>query len=188
MRLTARSSEKGAAVSETFEWFLGIDWGSRRTSSACWMPLIRGTRTVAHDSGARRAPFAAALEKCQCGLHTSSALAAAITAAGAKDDQRDRRRCDGLRTDRRAFRPVDDPLNSAKSHAWLQEDERRLANRLRNQLYRVDAAWLTFSPAADERGCGQSWRRRPTRPRGRSWRGGAQTLRPTARRVSADAI
>ena len=32
----------------------------------------------------------------------------------------------------------------------LQVEEGRLANRLREQLYRVDAAWLTLSPAADE--------------------------------------
>ena len=32
----------------------------------------------------------------------------------------------------------------------LQDEEGRLANRLREQLYRVDAAWLTLCPAADE--------------------------------------
>ena len=32
----------------------------------------------------------------------------------------------------------------------FQVEEGRLANRLREQLYRVDAAWLTLSPAADE--------------------------------------
>ena len=62
-----------------------------------------------------------------------------------------------LRTDRRAFRRVrpDDPLiiqlrEVTRLREDLQEDEQRLANRLREQLYRVDAAWLTLSPAADE--------------------------------------
>jgi transposase len=32
----------------------------------------------------------------------------------------------------------------------LQEEEQRLANRLRDQLYRVNAAWLTLNPAADD--------------------------------------
>jgi transposase len=81
-----------------------------------------------------------------------------FTAAGAKDDARDAQvLADALRTDRRAFRRVhpDAPLiiqlrEVTRLREDLQEDERRLANRLREQLYRVDAAWLTLSPAADE--------------------------------------
>lgn len=81
-----------------------------------------------------------------------------FTTAGAKDDDRDAHvRADALRTDRRAFRRVrpDDPLiiqlrEVTRLREDLQEDERRLANRLRDPLYRVDAAWLTMSPAADE--------------------------------------
>ena len=81
-----------------------------------------------------------------------------FTAAGAKDDDRDAHVvADALRTDRRAFRSVrpDDPLivqlrEVTRLREDLLEDERRLANRLRDQLYRVDAAWLTISPAADE--------------------------------------
>lgn len=81
-----------------------------------------------------------------------------FTAAGAKDDDRDAQvAADALRTDRRAFRPVrpDDPLviqlrEVTRLREDLEQDERRLANRLRDQLYRVDAAWLTLSPAADE--------------------------------------
>ena len=81
-----------------------------------------------------------------------------FTAAGAKDDDRDAQvLADGLRTDRRAFRRVrpDDPLiiqlrEVTRLREDLQEDGQRLANRLREQLYRVDAAWLTLSPAADE--------------------------------------
>jgi len=81
-----------------------------------------------------------------------------FTAAGAKDDDRDAHvLADALRTDRRAFRRVrpDDPLiiqlrEVTRLREDLQEDEGRLANRLRDQLYRVDAAWLAFSAAADE--------------------------------------
>jgi transposase len=81
-----------------------------------------------------------------------------FTAAGAKDDDRDAHvLADALRTDRRAFRRVrpDDPViiqlrEVTRLREDLQEDEQRLANRLRDQLYRVDAAWLTVSPAADE--------------------------------------
>jgi transposase len=81
-----------------------------------------------------------------------------FTAAGAKDDTRDAHVLgDALRTDRRAFRRVhaDAPLilelrEVTRLREDLVQDERRLANRLREQLYRVDAAWLTVSPAADE--------------------------------------
>ena len=81
-----------------------------------------------------------------------------FTAAGAKDDDRDAQvLADALRTDRRAFRRVrsDDPRiiqlrEATRLREDLLEDEQRLANRLREQLYRVDAAWLTISPAADE--------------------------------------
>jgi transposase len=81
-----------------------------------------------------------------------------FTAAGAKDDARDAHVVgDALRTDRRAFRRVqpDDPhVLHLRELCHLVEDlheqERRLANRLRDQLYRVNAPWLAFSPAADE--------------------------------------
>jgi transposase len=81
-----------------------------------------------------------------------------FSVAGAKDDQRDAHVVgDALRTDRRAFRRVrpDDPVvvelrEVTRLREDLQEDEVRLTNRLRDQLYRVDAAWLTVSPAADE--------------------------------------
>lgn len=81
-----------------------------------------------------------------------------FTAGGAKDDRRDAHAvADALRTDRRAFRAVrpDDPQvihlrELCRMIEELQVDEGRLANRLREQLYRVDAAWLALSPAADE--------------------------------------
>jgi transposase len=81
-----------------------------------------------------------------------------FTSAGAKDDARDAQTiADGLRTDRRAFRrvQVDDPhvlrlRELCRIIEDLQTDETRLANRLREQLYRVHAPWLTLCPAADE--------------------------------------
>jgi transposase len=81
-----------------------------------------------------------------------------FTAGGAKDDRRDAHVvADALRTDRRAFRLVrtDDPRliqlrELSRMLDELQVEEGRLANRLREQLYRVHAPWLTLSPAADE--------------------------------------
>ena len=81
-----------------------------------------------------------------------------FTAAGATDDARDAQvLADALRTDRRAFRRVrpDDPRiiqlrEVTRLREDLQADEQRLAKRWRDQLYRVDAPWLTISPAADE--------------------------------------
>jgi transposase len=190
MRLTARSSEKGAAVSETFEWFLGIDWGSE-AHEICLLDTsgqLRGTRTVAHtaeavhdavqwvraQTGMAPAGIAVAIESPR-GVLVDTLIEVGFpvfainpkqldrfrdrfTAAGAKDDQRDAHvLSDALRTDRRAFRRVrpDDPLiiqlrEVTRLRDDLQADEGRLANRLRDQLYRVDAAWLMFSPAADE--------------------------------------
>jgi transposase len=177
-------------VSETFDWFLGIDWGSE-AHELCLLDAagqIRGTRAVAHtaaavhdavqwmreQTGAAPSAIAVAIETPR-GVLVDTLIEVGFpvfainpkqldrfrdrfTAAGAKDDARDAQALgDGLRTDRRAFRRVrpDDPLiiqlrEVTRLREDLQEDERRLANRLRDQLYRVDAAWLTFSPAADE--------------------------------------
>ena len=81
-----------------------------------------------------------------------------FTAGGAKDDRRDAHVvADALRTDRRAFRavsPADPAIIRLRELCRIvedqQEEERRLVNRLREQLYRVNAPWLTLSPAADE--------------------------------------
>lgn len=81
-----------------------------------------------------------------------------FSAGGAKDDRRDAHVVgDALRTDRRAFRAVraEDPTiiqlrELSRMLEELQVEEGRLANRLREQLYRVHARWLTLSPAADE--------------------------------------
>ena len=81
-----------------------------------------------------------------------------FSVGGAKDDPRDAHViADALRTDPRAFRAVriDDPIviqlrELSRLGDDLQVDEGRLANRLRDQLYRIDAPWLTLCPAADE--------------------------------------
>jgi transposase len=78
--------------------------------------------------------------------------------AGAKDDPRDARVvADALRTDPRAFRRIrpDDPAiirlrELCRISADLQTEESRLVNRLREQLYRIDAPWLALCAAADE--------------------------------------
>lgn len=81
-----------------------------------------------------------------------------FTASGAKDDRRDAHVvADALRTDRRAFRavrPDDATIVQLRELSRLLDDlrveENRLTNRLREQLYRVDAPWLRLSPAANE--------------------------------------
>ena len=81
-----------------------------------------------------------------------------FTTAGAKDDRRDAHvAADALRTDARAFHRVTaaDPRvlqlrELCRIVEDLQQQQGRLTNRLREQLTRVDAAWLTVSPAADE--------------------------------------
>jgi transposase len=81
-----------------------------------------------------------------------------FSAGGAKDDRRDARAIgDGLRTDLRAFRrvrPTEASLLPLRELARLLDDlqtqRARLVNQLREQLARVDAAWLTVSPAAND--------------------------------------
>ena len=177
-------------MSETFEWCLGIDWGSD-AHVLCLLNAhgtVRGTRRVAHTAvavheavqwlqeltGATPAQIAVGIETPQGVVvdtlleHGFSVFALnpkqldrfrdRFTAAGAKDDDRDALvLADAVRTDRRAFRRVrvDDPLivelrEVTRLREDLQADEQRLANRLRDQLYRVDAGWLAVSPAADD--------------------------------------
>ena len=81
-----------------------------------------------------------------------------FTAGGAKDDRRDARTvADALRTDARAFRPIhgDDPgflplRELSRMLEELQVEQARLVNRVREQLYRIDAPWLALSPAAND--------------------------------------
>ena len=80
------------------------------------------------------------------------------TAAGAKDDRRDAWvLADSLRTDQAAFRPVHvaDPLvlqlrELAHAEADCARDFSRLANQLRDQVYRIAPPLLRLCPAADE--------------------------------------
>jgi len=177
-------------VTDRFDWFVGIDWGSE-AHQLCVLDArgrVRGTRTVAHTAeavhdavhwlrertGVAPAAMAVGIETPQGALvdaliEQGFAVFAInpkqldrfrdrFTAAGAKDDDRDARVLgDALRTDGRAFRRVrpDDPLiiqlrEVGRLRDELLEEEGRLANRLRDQLYRIDAAWLRLSPAADE--------------------------------------
>lgn len=218
-------------MTDTFEWFLGVDWGSE-THALCLLDAqgrVRGTRTVAHTSqavhealqwvreqtGAAPAAIAVGIETPR-GVLVDTVIEVGFsvfalnpkqldrfrdrfTAAGAKDDERDAQvLADALRTDRRAFRRVrpDDPLiiqlrEVTRLRADLQEDEGRLANRLRDQLYRVDAAWLALSAAADEPWL---WAILADAPNPASWaqlprRRVAAVLRAhRMRRISADAV
>ncbi|HTX66973.1 MAG TPA: IS110 family transposase [Opitutaceae bacterium] len=80
------------------------------------------------------------------------------TVAGAKDDRRDAQvLAAALLTDQPAFRRLqpDDPLivqlrEHTRMAAEVQEDIRRLANRLREQLLRFYPQALALCPAADE--------------------------------------
>lgn len=81
-----------------------------------------------------------------------------FTVGGAKDDRRDARTlADALRTDARAFRAIhgDDPAllplrELSRILEELQVEQARLVNRLREQLYRIDAPWLRLSPTAND--------------------------------------
>lgn len=80
------------------------------------------------------------------------------TVAGAKDDRRDALvAASALRTDRPAFRelPPDDPQvirlrELSRTYDELLGEERRLANQLREQLWRYYPQALTHCPGADE--------------------------------------
>lgn len=177
-------------MTETFGWYVGIDWGGE-THQFCLLDAsgrICGERAVAHTTVAVHETLlwiqsvtGAAPPEIAVGLETPHGVLVdtlveqrfpvfainpkqldrfrdRFSAGGAKDDRRDAHvAADALRTDRRAFRPVraHDPViiqlrELARMHDELQVEEARLANRLREQLYRVHAAWLTLSPAADE--------------------------------------
>jgi len=80
------------------------------------------------------------------------------TVAGAKDDRRDAFvLADALRTDRRAFRRLDVEAPTviqlremSRLHADLVDEHGRLANRLRDQLWRFYPQALALCPAANE--------------------------------------
>ena len=177
-------------MTETFAWYLGIDWATDK-HDFCVIDAhgtVCGLREVAHTAPAMHAALqwvrdttGIAASAMAVGVETRHGVLIdtlleqgfrvfalnpkqldrfrdRFTAAGAKDDARDAQAvADGLRTDRRAFREVhpEDPATIRLRELCrivedLQEDAGRLANRLRDQLYRVDAPWLTLCPAADE--------------------------------------
>ena len=177
-------------MSDRFQWFLGIDWGSEAhefclvdgTGRPCGTRSVAHTATAVHEAlcwvqqhtGVAPAQIAVGLET-RWGVLVDTLVEQGFavfalnpkqldrfrdrfTVAGAKDDTRDAHvAADALRTDRRAFRRIH-PDHPGMIHLReltrmvedLQEEESRLANRLRDQLYRVDAAWLTLCPAANE--------------------------------------
>jgi transposase len=190
MRVTGGRVGTGAQVTDMFQWYLGIDWGSE-AHQFCLVDSrgeICEERTVAHTTravhealqrvlartGGTAAAIAVGLEMTR-GVLVDTVLEQGFsvfganpkqvdrfrdrfTAAGAKDDRRDAHVvADALRTDPRAFRAIrsEDPAvlplrELSRMLEELQVQEGRLANRLREQLYRVHAPWLTLSPAAND--------------------------------------
>jgi transposase len=121
------------------------------------------------------------------------------TVAGAKDDRRDAFVLgDALRTDRLAFRrlEVEDPeviqlREMSRLHAELVEEHGRLANRLREQLWRFYPQALTHCPAANEPWLWELLQHAPTPAQGqRLTRSGLGALlaRHRIRRVTADEL
>jgi transposase len=181
---------KGDRVTDTFVWYLGIDWGGEEhqfcvldaTGRVCGQRAVAHTAIAVHEALQWvRERTGAAPHEIAVGLETPHGVLVdtlleqgfpvfalnpkqldrfrdRFSAGGAKDDRRDAHVVgDALRTDRRAFRAVraEDPTiiqlrELSRMLEELQVEEGRLANRLREQLYRVHARWLTLSPAADE--------------------------------------
>ena len=121
------------------------------------------------------------------------------TVAGAKDDRRDAFvLADALRTDRSAFRRLDveAPVviqlrEMSRLHGELLEEEGRLTNRLREQLWRFYPQALTHCPAANEPWLWDLLRQAPTPRQGaRRTRSALAALlaRHRIRRLGADAL
>ena len=146
---TRRVAHSAAAIAEAVRWILDV---TAREPEAVAV-AIETPRGVLVDSLLEQGFAVFAINPKQVDRFRDR-----FSAGGAKDDPRDARvLADALRTDARAFRRVrpDDPKiiylrELCRIVEELQGEEQRLANRLREQLYRVDAAWLTVSPAADD--------------------------------------
>jgi transposase len=121
------------------------------------------------------------------------------TVAGAKDDRRDAFvAADALRTDRAAFRRLqpENPLvvqlrELSRLHGELVEEHGRLANRLREQLWRFYPQLLAVSPAADEEWLWEVLRVAPTPAAGRRLTVSALRAllaRHRIRRLTAEAV
>jgi transposase len=121
------------------------------------------------------------------------------SAAGAKDDRRDAWvLADSLRTDRHCFRRVrlDHPLviqirEGSRLLDELDEERRRLTNRLRELLQRYYPALLQLCPAADEPWLWALLRRASTPAQGAKLKSGFVTAllrRHRIRRLDTDAV
>ena len=121
------------------------------------------------------------------------------TVAGAKDDRRDAFvAADALRTDRAAFRRLqpEAPLvlqlrELSRLHGELVEEQGRLANRLREQLWRFYPQLLAVSPAADEAWLWEVLTLAPTPAEGRRLTASALRAllaRHRIRRLTAEAV
>lgn len=119
--------------------------------------------------------------------------------AGAKDDRRDAFVAgDALRTDQGAFRRLhaEDPRllqvrELARLHGELVEEQGRLSNRLREQLWRFYPQLPTLSPAADEPWLWALLAQAPTPAQGRRLTLSAVRAllaRHRIRRLAADAV
>lgn len=190
MHTTVRPALKGGGVTETFEWYLGIDWGSEAhrfclvdgAGQICDERAVDHTAIAVHASlQAIRERTSAAAGDIAVGLEMTRGVLVdtlleegfsvfavnpkqldrfrdRFSAGGAKDDRRDAHVvADSLRTDPRAYRRVR-PDEAAivllrelsRMLDDLQVEAARVTNRLREQLYRVHAPWLTLSPSANE--------------------------------------
>ena len=121
------------------------------------------------------------------------------TVAGANDDRRDAYvLADALRTDRPAFRRLqpEDP-HVIQLREWTRlyeetvEDQSRLANRLREQLWRYFPQVLTLCPAADEPWLWSLLEAVPTPAAAQAWRPNALRAllgRHRIRRITGDAL
>lgn len=121
------------------------------------------------------------------------------TVAGAKDDRRDAFvGADALRTDRGAFRQLhaEDPRlvhlrELSRLYDELGDEQGRLTNRLREQLWRFYPQLLSLSPAADEPWLWALLAAAPTPAQGRRLTASALRAllaRHRIRRLSADAV
>ena len=121
------------------------------------------------------------------------------TVAGAKDDRRDAYvLADALRTDRPAFRrlaPEDPQVIQLREWTRLYdetvEEQGRLANRLREQLWRYFPQLLTLCPAADEPWLWSLLEEAPTPAAAKAWRPNALRAllgRHHIRRITGNAL
>lgn len=214
---------------ETYELYVGVDWGTASHQICLLRPDGRREDLVVPHTGAGLATLRPQLQQRVSAPHR---IAVAIevphgavvdvllehgchvfainpkqldrfrdrhTVAGAKDDRRDAFvGADALRTDRRAFRQLagEDPgviqlRELSRLHGELVEEHGRLANRLREQLWRFYPQLLALSPAADDPWLWELLAQAPTPAQGRRLTPSALRAllaRHRIRRFTADAV